>query len=97
GCPFPFGIAENTVQITAWSDNGAGGTFGYLDANGQFVATSDPTQVTAYLCPGGSGGGGGGGAFAEPMPGRGRYCAAAAMVPPQITYVTLTATASDVP
>ncbi len=38
GCSFGFGSgwAEDWVYLVSWSDNGAGGQFGYLDAQGNF-------------------------------------------------------------
>jgi hypothetical protein len=37
GCSFSNGIAQDTVILLGWTDNGAGGQFGYLDTNGNFV------------------------------------------------------------
>lgn len=56
GCPLPQGHGIDTVTAH-WSDGGAGGSFGYLDANGAFVASDDPFLVTHYQ-PAESGGGG---------------------------------------
>jgi len=50
GCTYPAGVAPNQVRVNNWSDNGAGGTFGYV-VGGQFMPTFDPAQITSYLCP----------------------------------------------
>lgn len=50
-CSFPDNIAFNGLKIVEWSDSGAGGTFGRLDDNGQFVAETDPTKVSHYKPP----------------------------------------------
>lgn len=44
-------IANNNVRVTGWSDDGAGGAFGYQDPYGQFQVASEAWQVTHYLCP----------------------------------------------
>lgn len=50
GCTFPSGLAWNSVSIFAWSDGGAGGTFGF-QVNGSFIPTTDASQITHYRCP----------------------------------------------
>lgn len=50
-CPFPDYIAPNPVEVTGWSDEGAGGQFGYLDNLGQFVPAADPALITHYRTP----------------------------------------------
>ncbi|MFA0782733.1 hypothetical protein [Fervidibacter sacchari] len=51
GCPFPNGWAADRKVKVRWSDNGAGGQFGTLDSNGNFVPL-DPVlnaeQITHY-------------------------------------------------
>jgi hypothetical protein len=58
-CSFPNGIAKNTMVVIAGSDGGAGGDFGELNENGQFVAwngwkniplVNDYTYIY-YKCP----------------------------------------------
>lgn len=51
GCPFPGGLAAVSHQVLAWNDGNTGGTFGYRDALGEFVALpsgSDASLVTHY-------------------------------------------------
>lgn len=50
-CSFPSATAINPVQATSLHDGGAGGAFGFLDGNGQFVASSDLDLITHYRCP----------------------------------------------
>ncbi|MCS7263195.1 MAG: hypothetical protein NZ805_00005, partial [Armatimonadetes bacterium] len=54
GCPFPNGWAADLKVRVRWSDNGAGGQFGTLDSNGNFVPL-DPVfhaqQITHYRAP----------------------------------------------
>jgi len=54
GCPFPDGWAADRKIRVSWSDNGAGGQFGTLDNNGNFVPL-DPIlnteQITHYRAP----------------------------------------------
>ena len=58
-CSFPNGIAKNTMEVINGSDGGAGGQFGELNENGQFVPWSDwrRTQLINdytyiyYKCP----------------------------------------------
>lgn len=54
GCPFPNGWAADQIVRVRWSDNGAGGQFGTLDSNGNFVPL-DPElnaeQITHYRAP----------------------------------------------
>ncbi|MBC7329987.1 hypothetical protein H5T88_06465 [bacterium] len=40
-CSFPNGIAKNAMEVRNGSDGGAGGQFGELNENGQFVPWSD--------------------------------------------------------
>jgi len=47
-CSFPMNRAENSIRYIGWSDNNAGGQFGYVDIWGDFVVASDPLQVTHY-------------------------------------------------
>jgi len=51
GCPFPNGWAADLKIRVSWSDNGAGGQFGTLDEDGNFVPL-DPVinaqQITHY-------------------------------------------------
>lgn len=46
-CSFPNNEAGNTTTIVGWDDGGAGGTFGHLDANNQFVAGAPITHYQA--------------------------------------------------
>ncbi len=49
----PGGEVVNPVQPVAWSDDGAGGVFGYLTGPdlSSFVPASDPALVTHYMTP----------------------------------------------
>src|SRR5690606_21063668 len=38
---FGDGTAENTVRRVGWNASRSGGSFGYLDMNGQFVSSAD--------------------------------------------------------
>ena len=49
-CPFVNNHATNGLRVMSWSDNNAGGAFGYLDAFGQFVTTSNGEQISHYRC-----------------------------------------------
>jgi hypothetical protein len=50
GCSFSFGggWANDWVYLVSWSDNGAGGQFGYLDAQGNFVPSGNINEITHY-------------------------------------------------
>ncbi len=52
GCPFPNGWAADGKVRVRWSDNGAGGLFGTLDSNGNFIPldpVADAQQITHYM------------------------------------------------
>jgi len=58
-CSFPNGIAKNVLKVIDGSDNGAGGKFGELDGNGNFVPWDSWKEIELrddytyiyYRCP----------------------------------------------
>jgi len=58
-CSFPNGIAKNVLKVIDGSDNGAGGKFGELDENGNFVPWDSWKEIELrddytyiyYRCP----------------------------------------------
>ncbi|MCC2671411.1 MAG: hypothetical protein K0Q72_3882, partial [Armatimonadetes bacterium] len=47
-CPLPDGRIENSLTVTGFS----GGTFGYYDANGQWVVSGNRALITHWEAPG---------------------------------------------
>lgn len=50
GCSFPNGEAYDGIKLLGWTDDGAGGQFGYLDAQGNFVPKNgwETDAITHY-------------------------------------------------
>lgn len=51
-CSFPNNEAENAVDVIDWDDGGAGGAFGHIDEDGNFVEGEPITHYCAPLTPG---------------------------------------------
>lgn len=49
-CSFWYNQAENGIRFVSWSDNGAGGQFGYME-NGVFVPSNDVNRISHYKTP----------------------------------------------
>jgi len=50
-CTYPYRIVPNNMVVKNWSDNGAGGQFGYLNSSNTFVSTTTWANVTHYKAP----------------------------------------------